>query len=481
MTLADPHSHPVDTETRLHGNLGVLHLFFSVMAWNAPLVIVVGIIPVMLFAGTGVGTPFVFTVAGFIVLAFAVGFTRMARVLPNPGAFYAYITAGLGREVGLGSGLTALASYLAGYAGTFAFGGVVFGSLVHDTFHGPDAPWWVWGLLFWAFAGVLGYFRIDLSAKVLMVFLVAEVAIILIYDLLVAAQGGAAGLSSAPIAPDHWFDGSFGIGLLFAIGMFGGFEITALFRDEVRDPERTVPRATYGVVIFAMAFYALTAFLLINALGVDSAVATAAGDPAGVVAGTMEQFGNRFLADCVTVLVNTSTLAVILAGHNIVSRYAFNLSADGILPRTLSGVHARHGSPHRASVAASLAALAINIPVVIMGIDPILYYAAILGILSIGFIFMLVLTDIAVVRYMKTNGGELFSVFGTVICPIVAGVGLVACLVLAIQNFDLLIGGSRGLANAILIIVALIFVGGCVLAVTLKRTRPDVYAKIGRQ
>lgn len=479
MAITEPHV--VEQETRLHGNLGVMHLFFSVMAWNAPLVIVVGIIPVMLFTGNGIGTPVAFIVAGLIILAFAVGFTRMARVLPNPGAFYSYITAGLGREVGLGAGLLALAMYFCAYSGTFAFGGVVLGSLVHDTLGGPEAPWWAWGLVFWAFAGILGYRRIDLSAKVLMVFLAAEVVVILIFDLLIAGQGGASGLSGAPLSPDHWFDGSFGIGLMFAIGMFGGFEITALFRDEVRDPDRTVPRATYLVVIFALAFYALTAFLLINALGVDVAVAAAAEDPAGVVNGTMAQFGNQFLSDLVIVLVNTSTLAVILAGHNIVSRYAFNLSADRILPVALSGVHAKHGSPYRASVAASIGALLVNVPVVLKGTDPILYYAAILGVLSIGFLAMLLLTDVAVVRYMKTHGGQHSSTWSTVVCPAIAFIGLFSCLVLAITNFDLLIGGSRGLANLILALTVAVFLAGVALAVALKRRRPEVYAKIGRQ
>jgi hypothetical protein len=51
MAVTEPHV--VRQETRLHGNLGVMHLFFSVMAWNAPLVIVVGIIPVMLVRATG--------------------------------------------------------------------------------------------------------------------------------------------------------------------------------------------------------------------------------------------------------------------------------------------------------------------------------------------------------------------------------------------------------------------------------------------
>jgi amino acid transporter len=459
----------------------VFSLFFSVMAWNAPLVIVVGIIPVMFVVGTGVGTPFVFIVAGLIILSFAVGFTRMARVLPNPGAFYAYITAGLGRAIGLGAGLTALASYFCGYAGTFSFSGVVAGPLVHDTLHGPSAPWWIWALAFWAFVGVLGYLRIELSAKVLMAFLAAEVAVILIYNVAVMAKGGAAGLSSAPLSPTHWFDGSFAIGLLFAIGMFSGFEITALFRDEVRDPHRTVPRATYGVVAFAMAFYALTAWVIINAVGIDDAVDSAAADSAGIVQATMGQFANAFLSDCVTVLVTTSTLAVILTGHNIVTRYVFNLSADGILPRALSAVHPRHGSPHRASVAASIAALLFNLPVVVAGVDPIDFYAAVLGILSFGFIFLLLLTDIAIPRYMSRHGRELHTTLATIVCPIIAGTGLVVCLVLGAQNLPLLIGGSRALADGLLVLFSGIFLGGVLLARWLRRARPDVYARIGRQ
>ncbi len=470
-----------DTEPRLRGNLGVFSLFFSVMAWNAPLVIVIGVIPVMLIVGTGVGTPFVFLCAGFIIAAFAAGFTRMAQVLPNPGAFYAYITAGLGREVGLGSGLTALLGYFCGYAGTFAFGGVVFGSLISDTFHGPEAPWYVWGLGFWVFAAVMGYLRVDLSAKVLTVFLIAEIAIIVAYDVFVLVQGGDSGISAAPLTPGHWFDGSFGLGLLFGLGMYGGFEITALYRDEVRDPARTIPRATYAVIFFAMAMYSITAWLFVNALGVDKAVATTLADPTAAINGTFATFGGKVFLDIATILVNTSTLAVILAGHNIVSRYTFNLSADGILPRSLSAVHASFGSPHRASVAASLAALAANVPVVLLDLDPIKYYAAMLGITSFVLISAMLLTDIAVPLYMRRNGGELFTWWATVVCPIIAGVGLSVVLVLAAKNFELLIGGSETLASILLGVIASVFAAGVVMALSYKRTRPDVYDKIGRQ
>lgn len=470
-----------EAQPRLRGNLGVFHLFFSVMAWNAPLVIVMGIIPVMLVVGNGIGTPVAFIVAGLILAAFAVGFTRMARVLPNPGAFYAYITAGLGKEVGLGAGLVTLFGYFAAYAGTFAFGGIVLGSLVHDTLHGPSLPWYVWGSIFWLGAGVLGYLRIDLSAKVLALFLLFELVIIVTYDVLVMAQGGAAGLSFAPFSPSSWFDGSFGIALLFGLGMYGGFEITALFRDEVRDPERTVPRAAFAVIFTAMLLYAVTSWLFINAVGVDKAVEAATADPVGSMSNSIVAFGGKVLLDVATVMVNTSTFAVVLAGHNIVARYVFNLSADGILARSLSGVHARHGSPHTASVATSVAALAVNIPVVILGLEPSAFYAAMLGVTSFVLILAIFLTNLSVPVYMRRRGGALFTTWGTVICPIVAGVGLAVGLVLAASNFPLLTGGSTTLSAALMGVIAGLFVLGIALALVYRRTKPAVYSRIGRQ
>lgn len=470
-----------EAQPRLHGNLGVFHLFFSVMAWNAPLVIVMGIIPVMLVVGNGIGTPIVFIVAGLILAAFAVGFTRMARVLPNPGAFYAYITAGLGKEVGLGSGLVTLFGYFAAYAGTFAFGGIVLGSLVHDTFHGPSLPWYVWGFIFWLGAGILGYLRIELSAKVLAFFLLFELVIIVIYDVFVTAGGGASGLSFAPLHPSSWFEGSFGIGLLFGLGMFGGFEVTALFRDEVRDPERTVPRVTFAVILTAMSLYAVTSWVFINAVGVDTAVEAATADPIGSMSNSMVTFGGTVLLDVATAMVNTSTFAVVLAGHNIVSRYVFNLSADGILPRSLSGVHARHGSPHVASVVTSLAALAVNIPVILLGLEPSAFYAAMLGITSFVLILVIFITNLSIPVYMRRRGGALFTTWGTVICPIIAGIGLAVGLVLAAANFPLLIGGSTALAVELMALIAGLFVLGVVLALVYRRTKPAVYSRIGRQ
>ncbi|MBT2514717.1 APC family permease [Arthrobacter sp. ISL-30] len=478
VTERAPQSNP-----HLKGNMGFFELIFSVLAYNAPMVVVIGIIPIMVMEGAGLGTPMSFIGAGIILALFSVGFTRMARVLPNPGGFYALITAGLGREVGLGSGYWALLTYFCVYAGTFSFGGVMLGELVANTFHGPELPWYVWGAVFWIGSAILGYLKVELSAKVLAFFLLAELLIIVAYDALVFFQGGAngAGVSWEPLSPAHWFDGNFSLGLMLAIGMYGGFEVTVLFREEVRNPARTIPRATCAVIAVAMTIYAISSIMFMGSLGTDQAVAITTADPTGAMNTSLLNFGGKLLQDLATVMVNTSTFAVILAAHNITARYVFNLGADNILPARVAAVHKRHGSPHVASIATSIAALALNGIAVIIGLDPLAFYAAMLGMTSFMGLAIIFICNIAVAVYMRRAGGALASKWATVICPILAGVGLGIGLILAAINFPMMVGGSQLLANILMAVEAGVFILGCATATVYKRRKPECYSRIGRQ
>ena len=137
---------PANAEPQLKGNLGTFGLFLSV-AVNAPLVVVMGLIPFMIALGNGIGTPVLFVIGGLIVAAFATGYLRMSDVLQRPGAFYAYVTAALGKKMGLGAGLSKLLAYFFVCAGYLPLAGVTFGSLVSNTLHGPHLPWYVWAFV----------------------------------------------------------------------------------------------------------------------------------------------------------------------------------------------------------------------------------------------------------------------------------------------------------------------------------------------
>ena len=122
---------------------------------------------------------------------------------------------------------------------------------------------------------MLGYRHIDLSAKVLGVALVLEIGVVLVLDVVIFATGGADGIDVESFTPATIMSGSLGVAVLFALTGFIGFEATAVFRDEARNPERTIPRATYLAVLIIGGFYALSCWALVLGSGTTHVVGVA--------------------------------------------------------------------------------------------------------------------------------------------------------------------------------------------------------------
>jgi amino acid transporter len=92
------------------------------------------------------------------------------------------------------------------------------------------------------------------------------------------------------------------LGLLFAVTVFLGFESTAIFRDEVKNPEKTIPRATYLTVVLIGIFCAFCAWMIITAFGSKDMVRVAQEDTAGLysiaVAHYIGHVGTSYICIC---------------------------------------------------------------------------------------------------------------------------------------------------------------------------------------
>ena len=86
--------------TGLRGNLGTWSLIFTVVAYNGPIIILAGVVPLVVSSGNGLGGPATFLSLGLLVGVLAVGVNAMASRMTHAGAFYTYITAGIGRSPG---------------------------------------------------------------------------------------------------------------------------------------------------------------------------------------------------------------------------------------------------------------------------------------------------------------------------------------------------------------------------------------------
>lgn len=472
-----------DTGRQLVGRLHTHDLVLAALALAGPLAATTGYTALLLGFGSGLGTSWTFLVVMVVLLFFAMAYGAMTRSVDRPGAFYSYITAGLGKHVGLGSSFLILASYITIGVGFYGFAGLSLAEYV-VRLGGPELPWWLFSLAYWVVVGTLAYFRVDLSAKVLGVLLLLEVVVVTIFDI-VSIAGGTRdhGLALAPLNPGTFFDGNVGFALAFAVALFTGFEATAIYREETVRPNKTIPRAAIIVVLIIGLFYAFTAWAFINGLGEENAVALSAESPAGVFFVVATQYGGPILSDIASVLLITSVFAAHLAIQNVSTRYVYSLGVDGILPRALGVPHPRHGSPARASVTVSLTYLIFTGALILFGLTALEIYAWFAGLASFTLILAMVLVSLSAIVYYAFSGRGRTEPqsFSTRIAPTLAFLGLGTIAVLVQLNFGAITGGSP-LLNIVMIVCSYVtFAVGIIVAEVLRRRAPHVFNRIGRQ
>lgn len=448
---------------RLAGRLGPAAIVFMVVAAAAPLTVVAGTVPIGIAAGNGAAYPASYVVCTAVLLLFAVGFTAMARHIPGAGAFYTYIASGFGRHTGLGAAFLALLSYTAVQGAVYGYIGAAINDLI--TSHGgPAVPWYIYALAMMAVVATLGYRHIELSGRVLGVLLVCEVGIVLVIDAAVIGRGGADGLSTAALHPGNFFSGAPGIALIFAIAGYIGFEATAVFRDEARDPARTIPRATYLALLLIGAFYALTSWAMVSAWGDAGAVDLATNNPAGMITETATRYVGTIAGDLVQIFLITSLFAALLSFHNVLARYIFSLGNTAALPSWCGRSHVRHASPHIASVVQTVSALVLVVASVLAGLDPVTQvFAWFAGVSSVGIVALMTLTSAAVVVYFRRTRLDTRT-WHTLVAPSLGFAGLAVLLVMTAMNLPLLVGGSDTLAGVIGVLLAGTFLGGAAVA-----------------
>jgi len=353
-----------------------------------------------------------------------------------------------------------------------------FASSTVSALAGVDVPWPVFAFTAILVVVVLAHRQISLSAKVLGGALLAEVAILLALAVPVLVQGGPEGFSFGAFAPSAIFAGG-GTGAMFAIvfGAFIGFESTAIYAEETREPARTVPRATFLAIGFLGVFYTFMAWIAVVAFGQSEVVAAASADPVGLFFTATEQYVGHWATVVMEVLLVTSAFASTLAFHNTASRYFFTLGREGLLPRRLAAVHPVHGSPYVASAVQAAIAVLIVALFAVFDADP--YLSLFLLMVAPGVLAVIVLQAlcaVAIVVYFRRQArAEDVSVWATLVAPLASLVGLAVATWLVVINFDLLTGRTDWVNVLLLSCLPVAFAAGIVVTRVIRRRDPERY------
>lgn len=463
----------------LRQRLGTASIVFTVMAYLAPLGAAAGYVPFVVGYGNGLGAPYTFLLCGALVVLFSFGYLAMVRHVRRPGAFYAYISIGLGKRLGLAAGSMTLVFYILTAVGFTIFGSVSMQAVI-STNLGVDLPWWLYGIAEVAVVGFCGYRGIEFSTRILGIVVAVELLMIMAFNVVTLFHGGRSGLSSQPFSWDSLSSGSITAAVLFVIAFFVGFESTAIFREEAREPERVIPRATYIVTAIIAMFYSLTAYCFIIGLGPERAVGAAASNPArSFVTAVAGALGSTY-AQVVSIMVVTSSVAAQLAMVTVTTRYIYSFSIDGVIPKALSAIHKRHNSPNRAALV-TIGATGLGVlSVAVAGLDATTAYGTFSGVLEFGFEVLVLLVSASVIVYFLRNRHSGESTWSIFIAPLLSILIWGWLLLASLANAELLLGTPTPLTNVIIALLALAFVGGLVFASWAAVRAPDVYARIGR-
>lgn len=463
------------------GAVGVGAITFFVVSAAGPLVAIAGGFPIAMLLGDGAGMPAMLLICTGILLVFAAGYTAMARYVVTAGGFYAFAARGLGGIAGGAAAAMAVVAYNAMQVGIYGMFGVAAGALLRQ-YAGIDFPWYGYALAALASVAVLGYRQVDLSAKILCVLVTGEYLAVLILDVAILVTGGAHGVTLQSFTPTTAFSGSPSIAILFCFAAFMGFEATTIYGEEARDPERTVPRATYLAVLLIGGFYVFSLWCLVIGSGAGSVLAhlKAMPDPTRFVFQLADQYVGRWLSAIMSVLFVTSVFAGLLAFHNAAARYFYVLGRDGLLSARLGRTHPRHSSPHVGSAVQTVIAAVVVVTYAALGANPLItLFACVTNVGTLGIIALMALASVAVPVFFARRQSPSGGLLRTWIAPALAGAALFIILALAIVHFDVLTG-SKGISRIVL--PGLVLAAACLGALrawSLRQSNPQRYRALG--
>ena len=444
--------------------IGVPGIVFLVVAAVGPLAAVLGATP-LVFASSGAGATGTYALGAVLFWIFSVGYVAMSRYSGSAGGFVTYIARSFGNGAGAAASYVALLTYAVLLCSIYGVYSVFAQQTAADKL-GVDLPWQLWALGTLVVVGVLAYNKIEVSTRVLGVFLVAEVVVLLVLDAAIIVQGGEEGrgdLTFSGFGPSAVFSSHFGLALLFALFSFVGFETTVVFSEEAKDRRRTISRATYLVITFIGVLYLLTTWALANAVGPSTIQTTATNDPTGFISLQADAYVGTVWGWAISILVVTSLFAILLAVTNVLSRYIFALGRAGMLPPSVAATHEKHQSPHVASVVASVTTALVVGAFIVSDADPFLkLYTLLLALGTVGFLSIVCAASIAaLVFFRKSHLDE--GVWQTILAPGIAAIGAAIAIGLALANFDTLTADSTGIATWLWLLIPLAALAGFVV------------------
>jgi APA family basic amino acid/polyamine antiporter len=286
----------------------------------------------------------VWLVGGLISMCGALSVAELAASLPRTGGWYLFLREAWGRPAGFLFGWAELVLIRASAVGAIATvcGEYLLRSIGVDPLaQGLTTDLLAVGVIL---AATLVNIRgVHVGAAVAGVSTVAKFGALALLVLAALVLGGGTGASTANFAGTGAAVGGglFGLALISVLWAYDGVADVTFAAGEIRDPQRTLPRAIIGGTAAILLIY-----MAVNVAYLYVTPAAGMATSALVAADTLQALVGPAGVTAVSVVVAISTLGALNATMLAAPRVFFAMAEDGLFFRRAAAVHPRYDTPY---------------------------------------------------------------------------------------------------------------------------------------
>lgn len=287
-------------------------------------------------AAAGSALIFALLLAAFIAYCNATASAQLAAQYPSSGGTYIYGRERLNHTVGFLAGW----GFVVGKTASCAAMALTVGAYLFPDSTLAQKITGIFAVLSLTAINLRGITKTALMARVLLTI----VLICLTFVLSIASINTSGGVHSIF---SGWTGGPWGIlqAAAFLFFAFAGYARIATMGEEVKNPQRTIPRAILWALSLAVLLYTAVALMSLKVLGAERIAASTA--PLRELA---QASGSAFAEVAVLLAAVLAALGALLALITGVSRTLFAMARNADLPRFLAGVDSRYRVPVQAEL-----------------------------------------------------------------------------------------------------------------------------------
>ena len=285
----------------------------------------------------------IWILGGIIALTGALTFAELSSLFPKSGGVYVYLKEAFGPLVGFLYGWVTL---LVINTGALAALGIAFAEYLNYFIEmGQNAKVFV-GILTVAILTLINVMGVDISqifANVFTGLKLVAILVIIVIGLSFAGEGSQTLSLQFDSAPDNVITGLL-LALIGVLWSFGGWHHASWVSGEVKNAEKTVPRAMVLGVMIVTFVYVLINIAYMKMLSLDAIKVTE------TVAGDALQVVLPYGAKIVAIVIAISVFGTIGIYTMSAPRIYFAMAKDGIFFKGLTNIHKKYKTPANAMI-----------------------------------------------------------------------------------------------------------------------------------